>query len=619
MRTSIATVCLSGTLEEKLHACAEAGFDGVEIFEQDLLVSPHSPEQIRDLAARLGITLDLYQPLRDLEGVGPEQFERNLRYAEGKFAFMKRLGIRMALLCSNAATATIDDDAVVAEQLRRLGDLAARYGVRIAYEALAWGRFVNDYEHVQRIVAAADHPNVGQCLDSFHILSRDWALEPLEYLPADKIFFVQLSDAPQLQLDVLSWSRHYRVFPGEGGFDLPAFFAHLVRSGYDGPVSLEIFNDTFRQTDPFRTAVDGLRSLIRLQDETLRWLRQHPGREPKMALACLPTIEQPSGFNFVEVRADGSHQVRDTLACLGFERRGPHRTKQVELWEQGNVLIIINDTPTSNTEPAVAALGFDVAQPLQAASRALRLRAEPVARSQELGEEVLQAVRAPDSTEIFFSRVDADGIPPWISEFGERHDGRPAPASAPLLTVIDHVNLTQPWQHFDEAVLFYRGVLGLEPQASLDVAAPVGLVRSQSLQTDDAAIRLALNLAPTVSNGAADTMIYPQHVAFACTDILAFAVQAAERGLEFLQIPENYYDDLALRFDLEPEFLAELRRLHLLFDRDERGEFLHFYTAAVGRVFFEVVERRNGYMGYGASNAPVRLAAQYRRRREHRS
>ncbi len=61
MKRSIATVCLSGGLTEKLHACAEAGFDGVEVFEPDLVVAAQSPEEVRALADRLGLTLDLYQ------------------------------------------------------------------------------------------------------------------------------------------------------------------------------------------------------------------------------------------------------------------------------------------------------------------------------------------------------------------------------------------------------------------------------------------------------------------------------------------------------------------------------------------------------------------------------
>src|SRR6188472_512212 len=113
---TIATVCLSGTLTEKLYACAEAGFDGVEVFEPDLVVAPQSPEEIRALAERLGLSLDLYQPFRDFEGVTDELLGANLRRAEAKFRLMRRLGIETILVCSNVATATIDSDQTSAEQ-----------------------------------------------------------------------------------------------------------------------------------------------------------------------------------------------------------------------------------------------------------------------------------------------------------------------------------------------------------------------------------------------------------------------------------------------------------------------------------------------------------------------
>ena len=92
---------------------------------------------------------------------------------------------------------------------------------------------------------------------------------------------------------------------------------------------------------------------------------------------------------------------------------------------------------------------------------------------------------------------------------------------------------------------------------------------------------------------------------------MATARAARDRGLEFLRIPANYYEDLDARFGLDPDFLATLRELNLLYDRDADGEFLHFYTATVGSVFFEMVERRGAYDGYGAPNAPVRHAVQY--------
>ena len=118
MRTSAATVCLSGSLVEKLHACAAAGFDGVEIFEPDLVASESGPEEIRALAKRLGLSLDLYQPFRDFEGVTPELLADNLRRAEAKFALMQRLGIETILVCSNVGTATVDSDQTSADQLR---------------------------------------------------------------------------------------------------------------------------------------------------------------------------------------------------------------------------------------------------------------------------------------------------------------------------------------------------------------------------------------------------------------------------------------------------------------------------------------------------------------------
>ncbi|MEX5257707.1 bifunctional sugar phosphate isomerase/epimerase/4-hydroxyphenylpyruvate dioxygenase family protein [Kocuria arenosa] len=610
MRTSIATVCLSGTLEEKMHAAAAAGFDGIEVFEQDLVVSPSSPEEIRGLAGQLGLSLDLYQPFRDFDGVGPEQLAANLRRAEAKFRLMNRLGTDTLLVCSNVATAEVDDDEVMAGQLRQLGGLAARHGVRLAYEALAWGRFVNDFERAQRIVDLADHPSVGTCLDSFHILSRAWDPAPIEDIAAEKIFFVQLADAPLLSLDVLSWSRHHRVFPGEGDFDMVGFMSHLVRAGYDGPVSLEIFNDAFRQADVNRTAVDGLRSLRWLEDQTRRALAGERTRDT-LELQALPAVEEPSGHDFVEIRTGRLGETTRLLHQLGFALGGHHRSKEnVQVWVQGPVRVVVNDAVPDGSPTEVAALGFDVADPDAAVERATRLEALPVPRSQRDDEQVLRGVFAPDGTEIFFCERTADGVPAWLGEFGADDELD----TGALVTGVDHINMAQPWQHYDEAVLFYTSVLALEAQASQDVPGPSGLVRSQVMRSANGAVRMPLNVAPTAAEqGSFVGAAYPEHVALSCTDVFAVARRARRRGLRFLPVPQNYYEDLDARFDLDAAFVASLQELHLLYDRDSEGEFLHFYTETLGTVFFEVVERRHGYSGFGAPNAPVRLAAQYRR------
>ena len=647
MRTGIATVCLSGTLREKMQACAIAGFDGIEIFEQDLVTSPLSPEEVRKMAADLGLTLDLYQPFRDFDSVPEDLLAANLRRADAKFRLMSRLGMDTILVCSNVATASIDDDALRAEQLAALATLAQDHGVKVAYEALAWGKYVNDYEHAHRLVAAVDHPNLGTCLDSFHILSRDWDTAPIEAFNPEKIFFVQVADAPKLSMDVLSWSRHYRVFPGEGQFELAKFLGHVVRAGYAGPVSLEVFNDVFRQSDVERTAVDAMRSLIWLEEQSAKWLDAAPASENgagtradnaatrrrryPMELATLPQVAEPAGFNFAEVRAADTAGLESLLGQLGFASNGRHRTKNVQLWTMGHARVIINEDSSEESRdsqaasaPAISALGFDVDSPVIAAARAQQLKAPAVPRKTQADEEIFQGFAAPDSTEIFLCQGSPDGTAVWTREFGEGMEAPDAGRAAQQSAVIDHVNLAQPWQHFDEAVLFYTSALALEPQPYAEVASPTGLVRSQVMLTRDRGVRLVLNLAPLVqregaaaapevqeSAGTGQRRTYQEHIAFAVDDLVATARAAKARGLDFLRIPDNYYEDLDARFDLDPSFLATLRELNLLYDRDADGEFLHFYTATVGSVFFEMVERRGNYDGYGAPNAPVRHAVQY--------
>ena len=172
IQRSIATISLSGPLEEKLTAAAQAGFDGVEIFEGDLIACRLSPAEVRLRAADLGLRIMLYQPFRDFEAVPEDLLRRNLRRAGHKFELMASLGASMMLVCSNVSQAAIDDDACAADQLHRLAELARGHGMRLAYEALAWGRHIRSYLRAWQLVAAADHTQLGICLDSFHILSR---------------------------------------------------------------------------------------------------------------------------------------------------------------------------------------------------------------------------------------------------------------------------------------------------------------------------------------------------------------------------------------------------------------------------------------------------------------
>ncbi|MGC5010067.1 TIM barrel protein [Streptosporangium sp. DT93] len=681
MRTSIATVSVSGTLPEKLAAIAAAGFDGIEIFENDLLACPLSPEEVRLRAADLGLSIDLYQPFRDFEAMPAA----DLRRAEHKFQVMERLGADTLLVCSNVSPAAVDDDGLAAAQLRSLAERAAEHGIRVAYEALAWGRHVNDYLHAWRIVRLADHPNLGTCLDSFHILSRGSDPIGIEAIPGEKIFFLQLADAPLLAMDVLQWSRHYRCFPGQGGFDLAGLVGNVLNAGYTGPLSLEVFNDHFRQADAARTARDGRRSLIALEQALDR--TAHPAVPTGYAFAELsdtatatataagtatPTgtaIATPTGT------ATATGSLRGVLTALGFAPAGSHPSKPVELWQQGEARLLVNVT---GDEPALVSLGLDSPDPARAVEHAGSLLSPVLPRERAPREAPLDAIAAPDGTEIFFCGTEWRGD--FTSNGTPERPGDPAPDGTPerpgpvqggtperpadpvpgttatgTITHIDHVALTQPWHHFDEAALFYRSVLGLRPQESLELPDPYGLLRSMAMSTapgtsavpgtstapgmPTASTALGMPTSPTAS-GARDTSGTPaasgpgttggstgrvvrlvlnlarvgagdvpwQHVALACDDLLATARRLrADHPELLLPIPGNYYDDLEARHDVDPC----LRELGVLYDRDADGEFLHLYTVTLGRVFFEIVQRIGGYRGYGAVNAPIRLAAQH--------
>jgi 4-hydroxyphenylpyruvate dioxygenase len=598
VRRSIATVCLSGTLEEKLDAAARAGFDGVELFEADLIASPLSPSDVRERAEELGLTIDLYQPFRDFEAVPEAQLARNLRRAEAKLDVMEALGAPALLVCSTVSPAAIDDDALAAAQLRELAERAGERGLRIAYEALAWGRHVSEYDHAWRIVQAADHPALGVCLDSFHVLSRGTDLATIAEIPGEKLFFLQLADAPHLVMDVLQWSRHYRCFPGQGGFALADFTRRVLDAGYAGPLSLEVFNDVFRQADPDRMAVDAMRSMLILEEAL----------EPRHAPTRVPGPAPLRGYAFVELAVEPASvgETQRQLHAMGFAPRAQHRTKPVTLWQQGAARLLLN--AAAPQAAGVAAIAVESADPHVSAERAEALLAPVLARHRGPGEADLAAIAAPDGTSVFFCRTDdRSAARSWLQDFAPMEPtGSAEPAG---IDRVDHVALSQPFDYFDEAVLFYRSVLGLEPRESLELAAPDGLVRSRAVSTADGSVRFALNV-PLLAHDDAPAGAL-QHVALACADVIGTARRMTERGAPPLPIPDNYYDDLAARTDLDPDLIETLRELGVLYDRDATGELLHFYTPVVGgRLFFEVVERRGGYDGYGAANAPVRMAAQ---------
>jgi 4-hydroxyphenylpyruvate dioxygenase len=511
------------------------------------------------------------------------------------------------LVCSSVAPDAVADLDQLAEQLATTSARAGERGLKIAYEALAWGTAVSTWDRSWEAVRRADDASLGLCLDSFHVLSRGSDPTGFAAVPGEKVFFLQLADAPELHMDVLQWSRHHRLFPGQGAFDLTGFVGAVLAAGYRGPLSLEVFNDVYRQADPSRAAVDAMRSLLWLEESLTRQLG---GPGP----AAPPPAPELTGYSFTELAVDGISGPRaaQVLAALGFTHTGQHRSKPVQLWEQGSARMLLNGSvvrPAEAGVATVAALGLESADPGSSARRAELLCAPVLPRTRGATEADLAAVAAPDGTEVFFTRTGPDG---WPADF--LPTGQVAGAGAGL-TAIDHVGLTQPFDSFDEAALFYRAVLGLEPQTVTEFAAPFGLVRTRAVTGPDRRVRLALSVAALRRGGWAPGVPDPQYVAFATDDVVAVAQALRTAGAPLLPLPANYHDDLDARLDLAPNLRTAIREHGLMYDEDDHGGYLHLATDVLGdRVFFEVVQRMGGYDGYGTTDAPIRMAAHRQRR-----
>ena len=270
------TITLAGPLEAKLQAVRDAGFSQIMLAAKDLVGHPDGLEVAVAAVRASGLRVTGFQVLRDFEGLSGHLHDYKVDIAKSMLEMCHLLGCRLLLICSSTSVHATGETQALVRDLRKLAMLAIPMNIRIAYEALSWGRTINEFPQAWDIISQADMPNLGLGFDSFHMFATNTSLDEIELLDPEKIFLVQLADFMWTEIksveERIATARHFRVFPGEGVHSdaLAALVTRLHSLGYRGDYSFEVFNDDYQQLPLPAVAQRAWRSALWLGEDVLR-------------------------------------------------------------------------------------------------------------------------------------------------------------------------------------------------------------------------------------------------------------------------------------------------------------------------------------------------------------
>ncbi|KAL2174225.1 xylose isomerase-like protein [Thermothelomyces heterothallicus CBS 202.75] len=293
------------TLHQKIEAIKEAGFDGIELSFPDLqaFANRHFGRDIAEddyrslceagkavgtMCAGHGLQVLVLQPFSNFEGWPESSEERREAFAraEASIDIMAAVGTDMLQVGSSDSPAMSRDPDQIAADLARLADMLAARGFRLAYEYWCWATCAPTWKDVWAIVQKADRPNIGLCLDTFQTAGAEWGdpttasgrietggvtaeelsqryaaslAELSRTVPADKIYFLQISDAYRLDppLDPTpsstsglrpreQWSHEHRPLPYDGGYlPIKECVRAVLATGFSGWMTIEVFDGRF--------------------------------------------------------------------------------------------------------------------------------------------------------------------------------------------------------------------------------------------------------------------------------------------------------------------------------------------------------------------------------------
>ena len=613
----ISSNLLTGDLLSKLAAIKQAGFAYVDLTDSDIASFDGTTAALAQTLTDHGLSLVGMHGMHNLEGYSGEPRKQAFDRLQRKLDDLAKLGGDMLVVNASDDITSSTDEAQIVDDLHQMAEKAKQRDVKIAYRALPWAHVVSTNELANKLITQVNSPQLGMGINSCLMLVDGTKAAAARTYDISKLFHVELTDAQQIRASI---DNSYRsaLLPAQGVLNLAALIRILIAGNYSNHWTLSGVGNAVPTGDSLSLAQGGYRALVNVLDEV-----QRTDPAAQFGIPSMPSRVHATGFEFIEFAVDDSskQELESLLATMGFRAERQHVSKQVVLWRQGAVNILLNSEKTGYARkafdehgPCVCDLAIRVNDAQATVERANALGTQSFSQVVADGELAIPAIKGVGGNVVHFIDEQSNLHFLWNIEFQplepsslKRHTG---------IRRIDHIAQTTRYEDMQRFMLYYVSTFDMEKAAIVDIADPSGRVRSQAISSPEGEVRLTLNGVidqSTMAGSFVENSVGAgvQHIALATDDIFETSTLLDESGFDRLSIPEQYYSNLQTQLSLSSEFVQRLQSANILYSRSSHGEFFQIYSKTVlTGLFFEIVQRKNGYQGYGARNSAVRLNAQ---------
>lgn len=316
------------------------------------------------------------------------------------------------------------------------------------------------------------------------------------------------------------------------------------------------------------------------------------------------------GFAFLEFSSPNKDMLEKQFLTMGFQLKARHKKADISLYQQGNIQFIVNATKGSQAEThakthgsGACAMGFKVKDAKKAYEYALSHGAKAF-KDVAHADHGLYAIDAIGGSVIYF--VD-DNKPAFAGDWQEINELKP---SASALLNIDHLTHNVFRGNMDKWALFYEKIFNFEEIRFFNIIGKMTGLISRALASPCGKIKIPLNESKD-DKSQIEEFLHEykgegiQHVALTTDDIYTSVNTLRKQGMNFLDVPDTYYEMIDARVPWHQEPINQLQEEKILIDGDKDpkgGLLLQIFTENVfGPVFFEIIQRK-GNQGFGEGN-----------------